>query len=115
MPIAMSRPTLALQHSRTLSVSTADDHDLVEIHGAGGEVELRIKVTPEGPVLLVESVRLALKAKEDVSVECGSFEVRATDSVDLHSDGGMQLSGEAEIRVNASGDVRVVGEKIYLN
>ncbi len=111
----MSSPTLQLQNARTLTVTAEDGHDLVEIHGDGGQVELRIKVTPEGPVLLVESVRLALKAQESVSVDCQNFEVRATESVDVHSDGGMQLSGQAEIQVNANGDVRVTGEKIYLN
>jgi hypothetical protein len=104
-----------LQHSKTLTVTSVDDHDLVEIRGSEGQIELRVKLTPEGPVLLMESVRLSLKAAESVSVECKTFEVRATEVVDVHSDGGMQLSGQADVRVNANGDVIVVGEKIYLN
>jgi hypothetical protein len=111
----MASQTLDLQNSKTLTVTQAEDHDLIEIHGNGGQVELRIKLTPEGPVLQMESVRLNIKSSEAVSVECKTFEVRATEGVDIHSDGGMQLSGQADVRVNANGDVIVTGEKIFLN
>lgn len=111
----MAAKTVELQNSKTLSITSEEGQDLVEVHGAGGTVELRIRITPEGPVLVMESVRLELKASESVNVECGTFEVRAKDSVDMHSDGGMQLSGTADVRVNANGDVIVKGEKIYLN
>jgi len=111
----MAAHKLDLQNSKTLTVTPAEDHDLVEVRGAEGQVELRIKLTPEGPVLQMESVRLSLKAAESVNVECKNFEVRATEAVDMHSDGGMQLSGQADVRVNANGHVVVTGEMIHLN
>jgi hypothetical protein len=111
----MAAHTLDLQNAKTLTVTPAEDHDLVEIRGSEGQLELRVKLTPEGPVLQMESVRISLKASESVNVECKNFEVRATEGVDLHSDSSMQLSGLADVRVNANGDVVVKGEKIYLN
>ena len=113
--VHMAAHTLDLQNAKTLTVTTAEDHDLVEIRGAEGQLELRVKLTPEGAVLQMESVRLSLKAAESVSVECKNFEVRASESIDLHSDSTMQLSGQADVRVNANGDVIVKGEKIFLN
>ncbi|MBM3760575.1 MAG: hypothetical protein FJW36_10055 [Acidobacteria bacterium] len=111
----MASHTIDLQNSRTITVTPADGHDLIEIHGNGGQLELRVKLTPEGPILQMESIRLNLKSSEVVSVECKTFEVRASEGVDVHSDGGMQLSGQADVRVNANGDVIVTGEKIFLN
>jgi len=111
----MAAHTFDLQNAKTLTVTPAEDHDLVEIRGAEGQLELRVKLTPDGPILQMESVRISLKASESVNVECKNFEVRATESVDLHSDSTMQLSGQADVRVNANGDVIVKGEKIYLN
>lgn len=111
----MAAQTLELQNAKTLTVTPAADHDLIEIHGAGGLMELRIKVTPEGAILQMESVRLSLKSAETVDVSCKTFEVRASEGIDIHSDGGMQLSGQADVRVNANGDVIVTGEKIFLN
>lgn len=111
----MAVRSLELNHSKTLTVSPAEENDLIEVRGAGGQVELRILLTPEGPVLQMESVRLQLKASENVEVDCKNFQVRAGESVDVHSEGGMQLSGQADVRVNANGDVVVRGEKIFLN
>ena len=111
----MPANSLDLQNAKTLTITPAEDHDLIEIRGAEGQLELRVKLTPEGPILQMDSVRLSLKSAEAVSVDCKNFEVRATDSVDIHSDSTMQLSGQADIRVNANGDVIVTGEKIFLN
>ncbi|MBI2689434.1 MAG: hypothetical protein HYX27_24265 [Acidobacteria bacterium] len=111
----MPSQSLDLQNARTLTITESDQGELVEIHGSGGQVELRIRLTPEGPVLQMESVRLSLKAAENVDVACKNFEVRATEGVDVHSDGGMRLSGQADVRVDSAGNVIVKGEMIYLN
>ncbi len=111
----MPDTTLPLQHERTLSHTAEGENDILEIHSPSGQVELRVKLTPEGPVLLMESVRLQLKATESIDVESKSFTVRTTESIDLHSDSTMHLTGQADIQVNAQGDVVVKGEKIYLN
>ena len=111
----MAAHTLDLQNERTLTVTPSEDGDLVEIHASGGQVELRIRLTPEGPVLQMESIRLSLKSAENVDVNCKNFEVRATEGVDLHSDAGMQLSGKADVKIDSAGNVIVKGEMIYLN
>jgi phage gp45-like len=111
----MAAQSLDLQNARTLTVTPSEEGDLVEIHASGGQVELRIRLTPDGPVLQMESIRLSLKSAENVDVNCKNFEVRATEGVDLHSDGGMQLSGQADVKIDSAGNVIVKGEMIYLN
>lgn len=106
---------VALQHGRRLSVAAAGADDLVEIRGQGGVVELRIRLTSEGPVLQLEGVRLSLKAADAVDVECASFNVRARDAVELCSGGEVRVHGDAEVSVEAAGDVRVSGKLIHLN
>lgn len=105
----------ALQHGRTLSVSAADTSHLVEIHAESGMLELRIRVTDQGPVLEVNSIRISLRAAESVNVECKEFNVKAEQSVDLQSQGEFKVSGEADVRVDAKGEVHVKGTMIYLN
>lgn len=111
----MAAHSLDLQHDRKLTVTPSDEGDLVEIRSAGGQIELRVRLTPEGPVLQMESVRLSLKSAGNVDVACKNFEVRASEGVDVHSDGGMQLSGQADVKVDSAGNVVVKGEKIFLN
>jgi phage gp45-like len=101
------RREIYLREGRTLSVERAGGDELVEIRSSSGQVEVRIRLTEEGPVLQMESARLQLKASEAVEIESKRVEIRATELVKLES--------ENEIKVDAEGEVRVNGKMIYLN
>jgi phage gp45-like len=104
---ASERRELYLREGRTLSVESVGGDELVEVRSASGQVELRIRLTEEGPVLQIESARLQLKASEAVEIESKRIELRATETV--------QLSSDNEVKVDADGEVRVNGKMIYLN
>lgn len=106
---------LPLRGERTLRLIRSGADELVEVRAASGLLELRVRVTPEGPVLQMESVRISIRAAEAVDVQCRSFAVNATESLDLHSGGGMRVSGDADVRIDAGGEVHVKGKMIYLN
>ena len=82
---------LELRHGRTVSVAANDAADVLEVRSSSGELELRLKLTEDGLVLQLEAARISLKAAE---------------SIDLES---------RNINLEASGDVRVRGQKIYIN
>jgi phage gp45-like len=103
--------TMTVKGGRTISVAD----DIVELRAASGVLELRIRLTEEGPVLQVEGVKVALKAAEAVSVDCKTFEVRAEEGVKLHSDGQLDISSEKEMKVSSTDEIRVVGKMIHLN
>jgi hypothetical protein len=104
---ASDRRELYLRDGKTLSVETTGSDELVEIRSSSGQVELRIKLTEEGPVLQMESVRLQLKASEAVEIESKRIELKATET--------LQLSSDNEVKVDAEGEVRVNGKMIFLN
>jgi hypothetical protein len=104
-----------LREGRTLTVSAQGAEELVEIRAASGQVELRIRLTEQGPVLQLEAVRLQLKATEAVEVETRRFSVKAQESVALASDGEVKLTSAGETKVEAEGEVRVLGKTIHLN
>ena len=89
---------LYLRDGRKLVVGENDS--LVEIRSASGMLELRIKLTEEGPVLQMESVRMQLKATDSLEIAAKRVEIKAEESVDV---------------VAENNDVRVVGKKIHLN
>ena len=111
---ADDRP-IELKHGRKLTVASDGGDQLLEIRGASGVLELRVKVTDQGVVLQMESVHISLKAAESVNVECKDFNVKAENSVSMDSKGDMKITGHADVRVNANGEVRVTGAMIYLN
>ena len=77
------------------------------ILAVGLEDRFRIKLTEDGPVLQMESVRLQLKASEAVEIESKRVEIRASETV--------QIASKDEVKVDAEGDVRVNGKTIWLN
>jgi hypothetical protein len=103
-----------LRDGRTLTVSDQGSDQLVEIRNASGMLEVRIKLTEAGPVLQMESVRLQLKATEAVEIESPRVEIKGTEQLEL-SGGQVKLTGEQDVKVEAEGEVRVVGKMIYLN
>jgi len=104
---ATDRREVYLREGRTLSVEDAGRDELVEIRSSSGQVELRIRLTEEGPVLQMESVRLQLKASEAVEISSKRIELKATET--------LQLASDNEVKVDAEGEVRVNGKMIYLN
>ena len=104
-----------LREGRTLTVSARGAEELIEIRAASGQVEVRIVMTEQGPVLQLEAVRLQLKATEAVEVETRQFTVKAQEAVTLASEGDVTVTSAGETKVEAEGDVRVVGKQIHLN
>ena len=104
---AADRREVYLREGRTLSVEDAGRDELVEIRSSSGQVEIRIKLTEDGPVLQMESVRLQLKATESVEIASKRVEIKASET--------LQLASDNEIKVDADGEVRVNGKMIYLN
>ena len=104
-----------LRDGRKLVVSDAGTDQLVEIRSESGMLELRIRLTEQGPVLQMESVRLSLKAEEKVEIESKRVEIKATEQVAVE---GAKVTVEAKeegVEIDAEGAVRVVGKTIHLN
>jgi hypothetical protein len=99
--------TQPLRNGRTLTLAAVGPDQLVEIHGAGGQLELRIRLTEEGPVLEMDSIKLVLRAAEAVQVDTKDF--------NLNASGGISIDGKAAVAVNSDGHVHVTGEIIHLN
>lgn len=106
---------LPLAHGRQLALVHTGGDDLVEVRGADGALELRIRMTAEGPVLQMESLRLSLKAAEQVQVQCRQFDVQASEQLTLKSQGTLDATAQQDLKIDAGGDVRVTGTLIHLN
>ena len=106
---------LTLRGGRQIRVTAHDDSELVEITAPGGEVELRVVITENGPVLRLDSVKLAIHAVESVDVQCKKFSVEAAESIELSSEGELAVESEKELRVTSTDDVRIRGKLVYLN
>ena len=98
-PLREDARELELRGGRRLAVIPGGPDDLVEVRAEDGALELRIRLTADGPVLEVESVRMSLRASESLELETKDLSLKAS----------------GEIGIAAEGDVRVTGEYIHLN
>jgi hypothetical protein len=104
-----------LRDGRKLVLSESGSDQLVEIRAESGMVELRIRLTEQGPVLQMEAVRLQLKASEAVEIESPVVEIKASEELQLQG-GTVKVEAQKDVKVEGKeGDVRVVGTKIHLN
>ena len=103
-----------LKDGRKLTLSEQGGDQLVEIRNESGLVEVRIKLTEEGPVLQMEAVRMQLKASEQVSIESQAVEIKGVDHVSV-SGGKVDVTAEEDVTVESTAEVRVRGKMIWLN
>lgn len=95
-----------LRDGRKLVVQEEGGESLVEVRSASGMLEVRIRLTEQGPVLQMDSARLQLKASEAVEIESARVEIKA---------GAVKVHADEDLELEASSDVRVTGKMIYLN
>lgn len=105
---------LYLRDGRKLVVADHGADQLVEIRSESGLLELRIRLTEDGPVLQMESVRMQLKAAEAVEIHSKRVEVVGSEQVAVAGK-DVEIRAEEDVDVEAKNDVRVVGAMIYLN
>jgi hypothetical protein len=91
------------------------EREELEVRSPRGDVEVRIVLTDDGPVVSLRGGRLEVDTPEDVRLRCRRFEVAATDGLDLRSSTDVQVLAEQELRLKAGQDVRVEGKPIRLN
>ncbi|HEY4178089.1 MAG TPA: hypothetical protein VGM90_14680 [Kofleriaceae bacterium] len=102
-----------LRDGKKLVVSESGADQIVEIRNESGMLEVRIKLTDQGPVLQMEGARLSLKGTESVEIDSKKVAIKAEQ---ISLDGGsVSIKSEEDIEVEGKNDVRVVGKMIYLN
>ena len=70
-------------------------------------VEVRIKLTEEGPVLQMEAVQAAAQGdRAAVEIESARVEIKGVEAVSV-SGGKVEVAAEEDVTVEAKGEVRV--------
>lgn len=105
----------ALPSGRALELRVADGSEELLVRAPGGEVEVRIAFSREGPVVTVRGGRLEVDTPEEIALSCRSLDVRARESLRLRSDRDARIGVGGDLRVKAEGDVRMNGAFVRLN
>ncbi|MEZ4368578.1 MAG: hypothetical protein R2939_20205 [Kofleriaceae bacterium] len=74
-----------LADGRQLAIVRDGGRQAVEFRAPSGQLELRVRLTEDGPVLSLETVRLEVRAAESVDIQCKDFQVTATESATIEA------------------------------
>lgn len=103
-----------LDDGRQVAITRDGGRQAVEIRAASGQLELRIKLTEDGPVLVLDGVKVELSATS-VDVACDTFNVHAREAATITSAGTAAVRATEQVDVESAADVVVVGKHIRLN
>jgi hypothetical protein len=109
----METPRL-LPSGRSVVVKLTKDGEEVQVRSPAGEVEVRITLSDNGPVVRLSGARLELEAVDTVAVNCRNLEVHTEESTQLSSAGDLRLTGQ-EMRLRTTDDMHLNGKIIHLN
>ena len=102
-----------LRDGKKLVVSDHGADQIVEIRNESGMLEVRIKLTDEGPVLQMDALKLSMKSAQSVEIESQKVSIKA-ETIALEA-GNVSVTAEEDVKVDANNEVRLVGKMIYLN
>jgi len=104
-----------LPSGRTVVVKAHEHTEEIEVRSSGGEVEVRIVLTEQGPILRLRGARLEIDSSDTVAVNCRQFEVNASHGVQLRTAGDVEVQSDAEIRLKSGGETYIDGDYVNLN
>lgn len=99
--------TLQLNSGRWVTVQEGANEDVVEIHEANHQLVLKIRLTEDGPVMVVEGARLELKARQ--------VKIKAEEEITMESGKTMQFNAKEQVTIHSDADIKATGKIIYLN
>jgi hypothetical protein len=104
-----------LPSGATLTVRSDALGDEIQLRSANGAMELRIRMTDEGPVLSLRGVKLEIEATDSIAVSCREFAVNASDGVRLNTGGDFEVRSEQDIRMRSAADTSVDADYVKIN
>lgn len=116
------------QSDKTSSVRTASGHQVeltdvaeccgsaktsrVVVRRADGQVQLRILLGPEGPILQFQEAALDLHVKGELRVNAETVTLTAASRLELRSGGDIRQSANAHHEIRAGGRANVMGRDV---
>lgn len=106
---------LPLTGGRTLAVVCNDSGEEIQLCAPDGELEIRIAVTHDGPVLRMRAARLEVEGAEDVHFSCQRFSVHTIEATHLTTDGQLRLRAEEQVLIRAAEELDLKGRPVRTN
>lgn len=103
-----------LPSGRSVVLKVTEGREELEVRSSSGDVEVRVTLTAEGPVVTLRGARLELESPETIAINCRKLEVHTSEATNLSSDGTTRIDS-TEVRMKTTEDIHMNGAFIRLN
>ena len=114
----IEQPGTHLQHlpsGATLTVRADAGGEEIQLRSANGAMELRIRMTDDGPVVSLHGMKLEIEAADSIAVKCREFTVDSQEAVRLNTGGNFEVRSASEIRMRSAAETFLDGDYVMLN
>ena len=113
-PVTGLSPVSTLPSGRSVCVTADDRREQIEVRSPQGEVEVRIVMTEDGPVLSLRGARLEIDSTDTVALRCKRFEIEASEGIALQG-GDVNIRSTGDIHTQSAGQTFIDGDYVNLN
>ena len=106
---------IPLRGGQGLAVIRGLDADTMQLSAADGRLLVQIRVTDEGPSLVLEGASLELRATRDLRLKAERIDIDAALGANLTSNGPLNVQSDGEMNFTSPEDIRMVAKIIHLN
>jgi hypothetical protein len=104
---------ISLTHARNLTIH--EESGLLEIINPSGQVELQVKITDQGPVLVFNHAKLALTNSGDVDLQCQNLSLKASGRLKMMSGASFEQRVSGSYNVQVRDDASMKAQSIELD
>lgn len=112
----VSDKLVQLPSGRALQIEVdSGAQERITVRGRGGGVEISIRLTDEGPRLLVDAADLELRASGSIALRCDRFDVQARVAAAISAPDTLVEATIGDLELRANDNVALEGEQIRMN
>lgn len=105
---------IAPEAQRKITLSSGKTGESLEVYSPDGQLEFQLVWTSGGPILKIAVAKLEICTTGEISMNCDSFNVSASQGISMKSSGSVSIKSD-EIRAKTTKSIHLDGEKIRLN
>ncbi len=92
----------------------SEEREGLMVRGPSGQVELTVRFTDEGPVLVFEAADLQLKSARKIDLDCEQLNVRSRDGICMETGGDLEQKVHGDRHVEVEGRSHQAARSIHL-
>lgn len=107
-PLAVNAPSqrTALVSGYVVETEAAPPDEMLRVFAPDGRLCLKMTLTPEGPLLELSGVALAVTAQRDIQIRCERLDIQTQHGLLLKAGGDLQLMSQGDTHMVSAGDLQ---------